>query len=426
MKRSIETKIRLNAIIIYILVALTCGGIFLYFYASWKNIDDKKKTMEEYNSELTQINQLIQTVNQAQAEVNLYIITERRKHLREFQAQAKQINLQIDFLKEKQIGIEVDTILSEITQLLRKKEYSIISLNKQFSLRNPIDSLSQSLSTFSSTIYNEQTDTLVATVVKDPEPAPKRGFWRKVAGIFSSSKKKDKEENLTDTISVHTIINNNTISTGDTAQLNLLLQRARVDYNQHISAIENQINSVVLTDQYITLRITELLTQLYNQIIHSRMDEIAQDEAMLKKNNIRALWFGGIALVLILTLIILILNNVNKGYTARKALEQANERTRQLMESRHKLLLSVSHDVKTPLNSMLGYTELYKRKGILTDEETRPIHTSGEHILALLHNLLEFSSLEKGSVTLAPRSFIPTNYVWNSVKCLCRWQPKNH
>lgn len=407
MKRSIETKIRLNAIIIYILVAFTCGGIFLYFYSSWKNIDDKKKTMEEYNSELTQINQLIQTVNQAQAEVNLYIITERKKHLREFQAQAKQINLQIDSLKQKQIGLEMDTILSEITQLLKKKEYSIISLNKQFSLRNPIDSLSQSLSTFSSTIHNEQADTVVATVIKDPEPAPKRGFWRKVTGIFSSSNKEDKKENLTDTISVHTVINNNTISTSDTTQLNLILQRARVDYDQHISAIENQINSVVLTDQYITLRITELLTQLYNQIIHSRMDEIAQDEAMLKKNNIRALWFGGIALVLILTLIILILNNVNKGYTARKALEQANERTRQLMESRHKLLLSVSHDVKTPLNSILGYTELYKQQGILSDEETRPIHSSGEHILALLQNLLEFSSLQKGSVTLAPRNFTP-------------------
>lgn len=415
MKRSIETKIRLNAIFICLLVALACGAVFLYLYASGKEIDDKKKTIEEYNSELTQINELIYAVNQAQAEMNLYIITERRKHLREFQAQAKQISIQIDSLKATQQGLGVDTILSEITQLLQNKEQSIILLNRQFTHRNPIDSLSQSLAVIAATKQNiekEENDT-VSTLpsVEAPQPKRKKGFWKRITGIFSSSEKKKKAENVTDSIPTTVAVNANKDTTNvarkDSVQINRIIQRARVDYDQHISAIENQINSVVLSDQYITLRITELLTQLYNQIIHSRMDEIAKDEAMLRKNNIRALWFGGIALVLILVLIILILNNVNKGYSARKALEQANARTRRLMESRHQLLLSVSHDVKTPLNSILGYTELYKQQGILTEEETAPVRNSGEHILALLHNLLEYSSLEKGSVALVSKSFVP-------------------
>ena len=41
-----------------------------------------------------------------------------------------------------------------------------------------------------------------------------------------------------------------------------------------------------------------------------------------------------------------------------KATEEAKKRTEEIMESRHKLLLSVSHDIKAPLSSILGYLEL--------------------------------------------------------------------
>ena len=61
---------------------------------------------------------------------------------------------------------------------------------------------------------------------------------------------------------------------------------------------------------------------------------------------------GGIAvLVLILILIILIIFDVNKG-------KRAKEKLRQVMETRHQLLLAVSHDIKTPLNTISGYLEL--------------------------------------------------------------------
>ncbi|WP_163212801.1 hybrid sensor histidine kinase/response regulator [Bacteroides sp. 519] len=395
MRNSIETKIKLNALFIYLLVMLTCGGGFIYFYISWKNMHIKKLSVEVYNNELAKVNELVYAINDAQAEVNLFVITERRKHLRNFQAQAKEIGLRIDSLKNSEKDLGADTIFTEINLLLKHKEESIIRLTRQFTLRNPIDSLSETLSSYSGSNRNIA-DSISEDVAKTSVKAPKRSLWKR---LFSSSK----AENPVDTPQPES----NKVVPNDTLPVTQIIQQARIDYDQHISAIENHINSVVLTDQYISSRISELLTKLYNQIIHLRMQDIEESETMLRENNISAIIIGSVALVLILISLILILRNVQKGYSARQALEKANQRTKQLMESRHQLLLSVSHDVKTPLNSMLGYIDMYKRNGLLSNAEVAPVYSSGNHILALLHNLLEFSGLEKGSVTLAPRSFSP-------------------
>ena len=103
---------------------------------------------------------------------------------------------------------------------------------------------------------------------------------------------------------------------------------------------------------------------------------------------------GIVALGLILLFILLIIYDVNKG-------KEARERLREVMESRHKLLLSVSHDIKSPLGSILGYLELGRQE----DEDIKSMQNSARHILALLENLLEFSSLEQGSLQLTSSTF---------------------
>lgn len=403
-KGSIETTIRVNVILICVLVALICSGILFYFYMTSKDIDLKKRTVEEYNYELTQINDLIYAVNEAQADVNLFVITQNKRHLRQYQERTVAINQRIDSLKMDEHDFGVDTILTEIAQLLKHKEQSIILLNRQFANRSPIDSLSRKLSILT-TSQSEVGDTLTAIIV-EPEPEDahsQKDLWNKIVDWFSFPKR---EEPIHASGILAAPADTNVIVKDDTLKINQIIEETRTNYNQHISEIEKQINSVVMADQLITTRITNLLTMLYSRVINARIDEINQDEALLRKNNIRALFAGGIALLFILISIVFILYNVNKGHAARIALEKANQRTRRLMESRHKLLLSVSHDVKTPLNSILGYVDLYNRKGILTTSEVVPIHNSGSHILSLLSNLLEFSSLEKGSVELIPSNFI--------------------
>ena len=112
---------------------------------------------------------------------------------------------------------------------------------------------------------------------------------------------------------------------------------------------------------------------------------------------------GGATLLLIIIFIILIISDVNKSFRARRAAEEARKKTEETMESRHKLLLSVSHDIKAPLSSIMGYVELMDKKG--NEKEINSIQQSADHILNLLTNLLEFSSLEQGKLQVNKESF---------------------
>lgn len=77
------------------------------------------------------------------------------------------------------------------------------------------------------------------------------------------------------------------------------------------------------------------------------------------------------------------------------------------MESRHKLLLSVSHDIKTPLSSIMGNIELLQMDNNELNNNQRIISMkrSSEHILELLSNLLNYSSLDQGKQVISRTEF---------------------
>jgi signal transduction histidine kinase len=80
--------------------------------------------------------------------------------------------------------------------------------------------------------------------------------------------------------------------------------------------------------------------------------------------------------------------------------------------SRHKsaFLANMSHELRTPLNAILGFSELLAQQtyGPLTQKQARyvdNIHTSGQHLLALINDLLDLSKVEAGKLELHPQSF---------------------
>jgi len=68
----------------------------------------------------------------------------------------------------------------------------------------------------------------------------------------------------------------------------------------------------------------------------------------------------------------------------------------------------MSHELRTPLNAILGFAQLMGRDAGLTTEQQgnlRIINRSGEHLLALINDVLEMSKIEAGRVTPQEKSF---------------------
>jgi PAS domain S-box-containing protein len=90
-------------------------------------------------------------------------------------------------------------------------------------------------------------------------------------------------------------------------------------------------------------------------------------------------------------------------------------------------LAKVSHEIRTPLNSILGFSEvmLEERFGPIGNERYRDylkdIRASGDHLVALLNDLLDLSKIEAGRLDLAPAS-LNLNEVVQS--CVALMQPQ--
>jgi len=71
-------------------------------------------------------------------------------------------------------------------------------------------------------------------------------------------------------------------------------------------------------------------------------------------------------------------------------------------------LASMSHELRTPLNGVLGYAQLLqhdKRLAPDQQERLRIVHTSGEHLLHMINDVLDLAKIEAGKLTLRPAPF---------------------
>ena len=86
-----------------------------------------------------------------------------------------------------------------------------------------------------------------------------------------------------------------------------------------------------------------------------------------------------------------------------QALSLELERQKHLSEAKSSFLFNISHDIRTPMNAIVGFTALARRH--IDDRERleeylRRVDESNQHMLALIDDLLEMSQIDSGQIKL--------------------------
>ncbi|MGN0650507.1 MAG: hybrid sensor histidine kinase/response regulator [Oscillospiraceae bacterium] len=91
-----------------------------------------------------------------------------------------------------------------------------------------------------------------------------------------------------------------------------------------------------------------------------------------------------------------------------QALRDAFAQAQHASEAKTVFMSQMSHDIRTPLNSILGMAAIaqeYADDPVRVADSMQKIETAGRHLLELINNILDLSAIESGKTVLASEAF---------------------
>lgn len=250
------------------------------------------------------------------------------------------------------------------------------------------------------------------TVVTSPK---KKGFFRRLGEVFAPPKKdtaiqvKTSLEFATDTVLE---------AYNPADSLHEKLRAIAKQKKEGNTVVQRRKRNLQRLDHMLTARIDSLLKDYEAETLARAIAETEKQQAVRQRS---AKIIGGIAIGAVLLsafFLIIIGRDITRSNRYRRELEEARRRAEDLLASREKLMLAITHDFKAPLGSIMGYADLLSR--LTVDERQRfyldNMKTSSEHLLKLVVDLLDFHRLdlhkaEINRVTFHPARLLEEVYV---------------
>ncbi|MDR3506975.1 MAG: ATP-binding protein [Caulobacteraceae bacterium] len=116
-----------------------------------------------------------------------------------------------------------------------------------------------------------------------------------------------------------------------------------------------------------------------------------------------------------------IVHDVTDREAMQAELMAAKDRAEVAARAKSEFLANMSHELRTPLTAIIGFTGLLAGQGGVGETERRwvaRIDDAGKALLAIVNDVLDFSKLEAGSVTLEAEAFEPRRLVEETVALL--------
>lgn len=405
-----KRKITLGYLFSVILLIATIG----YIYAEMHSLTHT----DDYDTILSQrrrtTNEIIKHLNQAEIIGQSLSIGQLGQYSTYKKAMLK-IGAAIDSLRTQLSDSLQLTRLDTVSSLLAEKEknmrnllYLIRQSDTDILYRQQIESLineQDSLLNLSHVRRKVVTHTQSYTVRQKP-----KSFFRRLGEVFVPSKKDSTlvndtiQEEYTDTIAE----NYNPTDTIVTL-LKDVQSRVADTQQQQMRRLNKRMQELRLNSLELNRKVHQLLSTIEDEDQAMLRDQQAQRENIRQHSSNIVAGIAIFSVLLAIGFLTIISRDITRNNHYRKELEKAKKRAEDLLAAREKLMLTITHDIKAPVGSILGYIDLLER---ITQDARQCVYlnnmqSSANHLLRLINSLLDYHRLDADKMDIHPVPFNP-------------------
>lgn len=428
----IKTKLLLSTAVILILIS----SILYFAFSSFQKLTQSSDALARPNLRIVLLHDMVSSIYQAESNIRSYTLTQEDKHLDAYFNELSAINELVDSLNilAGDDPFFFQTIDSINTQLVNKTRLleELIELKRQDPASVFYEQVIEEISQVAEAPLPERgiaqgpatqlsTDTLAHS--QEEIRQQKTNFFARLRNLFSGRQASEKlredlspmEESAPAAASLQPAEDPADLTESrdpeglkKTIENTLTsLNQSRLENLQHLQRLEN---SILLEDKIVMDRIWEYVTILedYERFNAAGLAETAHTTVFKTTQKIFYSIVASLVVLLILTW--LLINDINRSRFYKKQLLQAKEKAEQLVQAKQRFMASISHEIRTPLNSIIGFSNQLKKIRLAKDQKSyvNAIHQSSAHLLDIVNEILDFSRMEAGKITLEPE---PVNLV---------------
>ena len=360
-------KIQRKLAIGYTIIVALIGGILYTYLHEWRQ-------MNRLEREVKEIHRLRQNVHEAY--VHMLDLTMFGETILEWE-EADTALYRVKRLKVDSILCEFKNFYSgeridSLRHLMAEKEIQLFNISQLFEQQVE---LGEELA--------ERVPVIAYESTQEP-PKKKDGFL----GLF---KKKEKTPSQSTTSTKLYTLNRDVI-------------RKQSEQSRRLS---ETADSLAQRNLNINLKLKNFITVLDERVTADLQE---REEQIIKTRERTKVWLGGITAFIFLALLlsyIVIMRDYGRKERGRRKLEASNRKNAELLEMRNKIILTISHDIRGPLNNIIGYTELAMdtREKKKRNLQLKKVLGRSKHILHLVNNLLDVYRLNQAKETMHPVPF---------------------
>ena len=305
--------------------------------------------------------------------------------------------------------------LDTVRSLLRNKEQNMVLVLEAMKqsptdelYRQQLDSLiMQQDSILSSTHVRRRVVTHRNSYTIHHKP---KKFFRRLADVFSPGKPDSTQvdniiqEEYTDTIDeAYNPVD--TIATMLTSIQHKVFQTRQ----ESMRTLDARINQLRIAGGRVSQRVNQLLDNIEDDEQKAMEVRIAHEQDIRQQAAWTMATIAILAVLLVLIFFTIIWRDITRSNHYRKELEKAKLYAENLLVAREKLMLTITHDIKAPAGSIIGYIDLLIR--LVQDRRQQfylhNMKSSANHLLDLITSLLDYHRLEAGNMDIHPVTFNP-------------------